>query len=307
MVGVKSRSPSFHLFSSLVTLVAAAATAFSIARAHGATPAAVTIGYVASDGASDLKSRGQELASMIEKRTGIKVNTYAGGSYADLVQQMIDKNVDFAFLSALAYVEAEDRTGLKVLLKKVWQQGFYYSVLLVKSSSKIRKLADLKGKRIAFVDEKSASGYLYPRVFLRGAGIDPTKDFKTVVFTGSHEKSVDLLRKGDVDVIAVFANDKRGEDSAWTHQKNPSSAVRVVWSSAAIPNDPFCVRDSFYSEFPTSTHDLMFGLAEIDKDPSIGPEFKRLLGITSLVPATSQQYDPVREMFRLIKRSEDPR
>lgn len=305
MVGVKSRN---RLFPSFICLLpAVVASAFSLATAFGATPTAVTIGYVASDGSADLKTRGQELAAMIEKRTGIKVNTYAGGSYADVVRQMSDKKVDFAFLSALAYVEAENQTGLKVLLKKVWQQGFYYSVLLAKSSSKIRKISDLKGKRIAFVDDKSASGYLYPRVFLKGAGIDPTKDFKTVVFTGSHEKSVDLLRKGDVDVIAVFANDKRGEDSAWTHQKNPSSAIRVVWSSTAIPNDPFCVRDSFYSEFPRSTHDLMFALTEIDKDPNIGPEFKRLLGITSLMPATAQQYDPVREMFRSIERSEVPR
>lgn len=302
MVGVKKFLISatilvFGSTSGFGCFVAAAARA-------EAAPQTVTIGYLPGEVANDLKSKGEELAVLIEKRTGIKVRTYVGSSYGDLVDKMGEKKIDFAFLSALSYVEVEQKTPVRVLLKKVWDQGYYYSVLMTKKSSSLRKPIDLKGKRIAFVDEKSGSGYLYPQLLFRNLGLDSKKDFKSVIFSGGHDKSVELLRKGEVDAIAIFANDNKGVDSAWSHHKGRANEVRVLWSSAAIPNDPFCVRSDFYERFPKTTHDLMFGLIEMNEDAVTGPELKRLLGVQSLMVATSQQYEPVREMYRALKKSE---
>ena len=296
MVGVKR----FLISASILVSGVIGFTFGAPSRAQSA-PQSVTIGYLPGEVANDLKANGEALAVLIEKRTGIKVQTYVGTSYGDLVQKMNEKKIDFAFLSALSFVEVEQKTPVRVLLKKVWDQGYYYSVLLAKKGSPLRKPADLKGKRIAFVDEKSASGYLYPQVMFRNLGLDSKKDFKNVAFTGGHDKSVELLRKGEVDAIAVFANDSKGLDSAWTHQKGRANEVRILWSSVAIPNDPFCVRSDFYEKFPKTTHDLMFGLIEMNEDAVTGPELKRLLGVQGLMVATSQQYEPVREMYRNLK------
>ena len=283
------------------------AVVFLLSAPAWSAPTTVTIGYIPGEAAADLKARGEELAALLQKRTGIKLQTYVGTSYGDLVQKMSEKKIDFAFLSALSFVEVEKQANVRVLLKKVWEQGYYHSVLMVPKASKIRRPLDLKGKRIAFVDEKSASGYLYPLVFLRGLGLDPQKDIKSV-FSGGHDKSVELLKKGEVDAIAVFANDAKGRDSAWTHHKGRMGEVRVIWSSAAIPNDPFCVRADFYERYPKTTHDLMFGLIEMNEDPTAGPELKRLLGVQGLMLATSQQYEPVREMSKqLARQSEEKR
>lgn len=296
MVGVeKFLRNLFHL----VTLVA---ILFVGTVAVAAAPIPI-IGYLATEGVAPV-AKSEELGTLIEKRTGIKVNTYSAVSNADLIQKMATGKIDFAFLSSLAFVELEQKTTVKVLLKKVWEQGYYYSVLLTKKSSKLRKVADLKGKRIAFVDEKSASGFVYPQALLGELGLNLKTDFKSVVFSGSHEKSVELLSHGDVDVIAVFANDKAARDSAWTHSGRKASEARVVWASAAIPNDPFCVRGDFYDKNPKATHDLMFGLVEMNEDAVAGPELKRALGVQSLMVATSQQYEPVRNIFKLLNKRE---
>ena len=306
MVGVHSFK--VYRFHSLLFLTTAAIAVVGLGLPQAAAaPSSVTIGYVPGEGIADLKSRGEELGKLIEKRTGMKVNTYVGASYNDLIQKMNEKKVDFAFLSALTFVEVEEKTGLKVLLKKVWEQGFYYSVWLSKKSSSLRKPSDLKGKRIVFVDEKSASGYLYPQMSFLNSGLDIAKDFKSVVFSGGHDKSVELLKKDEADAIAVFANDKLAKNSAWSHAGGRLQDVRVLWSSDAIPNDPFCVRNDFYERYPKATHDLMFGLIEMNEDPSLGPQLKRLLGVSSLMLATSQQYEPVREMFRALKKKEESR
>jgi phosphonate transport system substrate-binding protein len=294
MVGVKSFLRfGYILFFSLSVL-------FVGRSARASTPTPI-IGYLSADGVASL-AKNEEFGALIEKRTGIKVKTYSAVSNADLVEKMATGKIDFAFLSSLAFVELEQKTSVKVLLKKVWEQGYYYSVLLTKKSSSIRRVADLKGKRIAFVDEKSASGSLYPQALLGELGLNLKTDFKSVVFSGAHEKSVELLRKGEVDVIAVFANDKTARDSAWTHAGGKAADARVVWASAAIPNDPLCVRNEFYEKNPKATHDLMFGLVEMNEDPVAGLELKRTLGVQGLMMATAQQYEPVRKIFKLLKK-----
>jgi len=68
--------------------------------------------------------------------------------------------------------------------------------------------------------------------------------------------------------------------------------------SEPIPNDPFVVRQDFYDSYPRISHDLMFALIEINDDPKDGARFKKLLSASSLMFATSQQYEPVREMVK---------
>lgn len=260
----------------------------------------IRLGFLPGEGAADLKLKGDDLAKMIGKKTGIEVRPYIGTSYSDLIEKIAQKKVDIAFLSALSYVEAESQVGLRVLLKKVWDKGFYYSVILADSRSSIKTLKDLKGKRMAFVDKKSASGYLYPLTALAKAGLRVPEDFKSIVYSGSHDQSVHALKVKATDAIAVFSNDPKGKDSAWTQHQGAMKDVRAVWGSAAIPNDPLCVRNDFYEMNPKLTHDFMFGLIELNEDPQLGAEFRRLLGIKSLMTATSGQYEPVREMHRAM-------
>lgn len=271
----------------------------SQARAENAgAPQSVTIGFIPGEDPATLKENGLELAKLIQARTGIPINIYISKDYSGLIEAMKTKKVDFAFYSAMTFVFAEKMAGAKVLLKKVWETPFYYSMILVRDDSRIGSIAQLKGKKFAFVDEKSASGYLYPKVYLKQKGIDPASYFKETVFSGNHDASVKMLRDGKVDAIAVFSNDKAGKDSAWTKFAGSNRKVKTLWVSSPIPNDPFCVRQDFYDGHPKVAHDLMFAMIELQEDPKEGARFKKLLGASSLMLATSQQYEPVREMVR---------
>ena len=262
---------------------------------------AITIGFTPGEESSGLKERTDAVVRLLADRTGLRLKSYVGTSYSDLIDKMTERKVDFAFLSASSFVEAEARCGAKVLLKKVWEGPFYYSVLLVPVKSKIRSLKELKRKRIAFVDEKSASGYLYPLAAFRQAGLSEKTDFASATFSGGHDRSVQLLKQGAVDAIAVFSNDRAGLQTAWTQHGGKARDVRVLWSSAPIPNDPFVVRRDFYEKSPKVAHEVMFGLIEMNEDPAEMATMRKLLGIQSLMLATSQQYAPVRDMVRLLR------
>lgn len=262
-------------------------------------PNEITIGLIPGGNPEVLKTQSVELAKELQAKLGLPVNVYISKNYEGLVDAMKTKKVDFAFFTPSTYVFAEQQAQAKVLLKKVWNAPFYYSTIIVPAKSKIKKLEDLKGKTIAFVDEQSSSGYLYPKVALQKKHMDD-KSFKQVIFSGNHKASIELLEQRKVDAAAVFSDDEKGKQGAWIHFGNGKDKFRSIWISAPIPNDPFCVRQDFYDEYPKITHTLMFALIDIFDQAKDKKAYSEILGTQTLMPATSKQYDPVKEMVKAL-------
>ncbi len=265
-----------------------------------AAPKAITIGFIPGENPDTLRENGALIAKLLESKIGVPVKIFISKDYNGLIDAMKDKKIDFAFFTAMSFVFAEKSAGAKVLLKKVWDGPFYWSTILVRKDSKIANLKQLKGKKFAFVDKKSSSGFLYPQVNFKKQGIDPATFFSEIVYSGNHDASIQLLNEKKVDAVAVFSNDEKATDSAWTRfaPKDTKVKVKPLWVSVPIPNDPFCVRSDFYEANPKISHDLMFALIELDDDAKEGSNFKKLLGVSSLMLATSQQYEPVRDLVK---------
>lgn len=260
-------------------------------------PHEITIGLNPGGNPENLKKQGLELAKILQKELGLPVNIFVSKNYSGLVEAMKNKKIDFAFFSTLTFVQAEKEFPVKVLLKKVWDGPFYFSAFVTQKNSKIKKPEDLKGRKIAFVDSHSASGYLYPMAMLKKKNID-SKTFKEIKFSGNHSQSIALLENNEVDAAAVFSDDQDGHKGAWTKFSKDPSNFKAIWVSEPIPNDPFCVRQDFYDEFPKLTHSLMFALIETMESHKDSKQFSEVLGTKDLMPATSRQYDPVREMMK---------
>lgn len=270
------------------------------AAAKPANPKQVTIGFIPGENPETLKENGDEIAALLQPKIGVPVKIFISKDYTGLIDAMKEKKVDFAFFTAMSFVFAEKQAGAKVLLKKVWEGPFYWSTILVRGDAKITKLEQLKGKKFAFVDKKSSSGFLYPQVHFKKKGIVPESFFSEIVYSGNHDASIKLLAEKKVDAVAVFSNDQKATDSAWQRfaPKDTKVTARALWVSEPIPNDPFCVRNDFYEAYPRLSHDLMFALKELDDDAKEGSRFKKLLGVSSLMIATSQQYEPVRDLVK---------
>ncbi|MBL7545498.1 MAG: phosphate/phosphite/phosphonate ABC transporter substrate-binding protein [Bdellovibrionaceae bacterium] len=261
-------------------------------------PEEITIGVIPGGNPSLIKQQGVAFAQDLQQIIKIKTNIYISKDYNTLIEAMKEKKVDFAFLTALSFVYAEKTAQAKVLLKKVYQEPFYYAALVVLSSSKIERFVDLKGKKIAYVDSKSTSGYLYPKAHLKKMNFLDT-DFKHVVYSGNHSQSVQMLEEGKVDVIAVFSDDAKGIAGAWTKfGKLDKKKYKVLWVSDPVPSDPLTVRQGFYDQYPNVSHMVMVGIIDIFEKPENKGKYSEILGSKSLMPATSRQYDPVRDVIK---------
>lgn len=267
-----------------------------------ALPKSITLGLIPSGKPEAIKSESKIIAEQLQKKFNIPVNVYISKNYAGLTTALKDKKVDYAFLSALSLVEAEKEVPIKVLLKKTYNGPYYFSGLVVRSDSKIKSVKDIKGKSIVFVDPQSTSGYLYPQVYLRKNKFTDSS-FKSVSFSGSHAVSIEKLENKEVDVAAVFVDDEKTNDGAWTRfKKNPKSQFRLLWVSEPIPNDPIVVRSDFYNLYPKLTHELMYELIEMQNDVIVKKQISEIMGKGDLMPATSRQYDPVREVNKVFNK-----
>jgi len=265
-----------------------------------ALPPSLTIGLTAGGNPEALKKESAFFAETVQRMMNIPIKIYISKDYDSLADAVKSKKVDYAFLTASTYISAETSASLKVLLKKTWTNPYYFSALVVLKDSRMSQIKDFKNKKIAFVDPKSTSGYLYPKVFLQQNKLKDS-DFKEIVFSGSHAASIKLLEDKKVDVVAVFSDDEHSKIGAWTRFGQLSkNKFKVIWTSQPIPNDPFVVRTEFYEQFPKVSHDLMYNLIEMQSDPTIRKKVTEIMGTGDLMPATSKQYDPVREMHRVL-------
>jgi ABC-type phosphate/phosphonate transport system substrate-binding protein len=87
----------------------------------------------------------------------------------------------------------------------------------------ISSLEDLKGLRFGFVDEHSASGYLYPLGFLISGGLGPQRNFREIVFTGRHDSLMSHLIAGRIDAGATSpapCSTRRITGSTWSRSRS---------------------------------------------------------------------------------------
>lgn len=261
----------------------------------------ITIGLLPGGKPEATQKQSFLFAEKLQAKIKIPIQIFISKDYKGLVDAVKTKKVDFALFSALTYVIAEKQTPVKVLLKKTWGGPFYYSALVVNANSKIKSVKDLKNKKMMFVDENSTSGFLYPKVYLRKNKISDG-DFKSIEFSGNHAASVEALEQNKVDVIAVFSDAEKLKTGAWTQfSKDKTKKMKAIWVSEPIPNDPIVVRQEFYDQNPKLTHEIMFNMIDIQNESAEKLVLNDVLGHGDLMPATSKQYDPVREMYSIFE------
>ncbi|MGD1807266.1 phosphate/phosphite/phosphonate ABC transporter substrate-binding protein [Dapis sp. BLCC M126] len=183
----------------------------------------------------------QPLAEYLETILKRPVNFQITQNYSEAVDLIVKEEVDMAYLAALTYIKANERNPnikpLVIPIDKVSGRPWYTSVIVANTAKNIETLQDLKGKRFAFVSPSSTSGFLIPMNSFQDAGIDPTRDFYKIRYSGSHDKATQDLADGVVDAIA--------DDKASFLRSQKSGKLdpnyQVIWESNPIPAPPIVI------------------------------------------------------------------
>jgi phosphonate transport system substrate-binding protein len=292
---------------------AAVAAALVIAAVIVPAPAQtrLVMAFVPSGEARTILESGNRIAHLLEMATGYQFESVVATSYAGVIEAMGAGRADIGWLNTFSYVLAHDKYGVEVRLVTVrFGLPYYRAEIITQADAGINTLADLRGKRFAFVDPASTSGYLFPVAGLKKAGYDPQKFFGQTIFAGSHNNVVLAVYQGRVDAGSVF------EDARGSVQKtlpDVMQKVKVVWKSDPIPNDTV----SFRRALPADVKDkVTTALLRFSQTPAGLDALKSLYEIEALadyqalvtkynvnratVPTLDAFFNPVRDVQRFV-------
>jgi phosphate/phosphite/phosphonate ABC transporter binding protein len=207
----------------------------------------LVFGYVASSQSTSPSARERmaEVSIELGKNAGCEIVILEAKSYDDLAQAMHRKEVDVAWLPPIPYLALERREEVVALVSNHRDgRAPYHSVLIVNAKSLLYTPADVQGKRAAWVDPRSAAGYVLPRIELAEDGID-LRSFQGEKFFGSHDAVAQAVIEGRADFGATYAGlDGKGAivRGPWMDLPNGEESIRVVAVFGAIPGDCIAAR-----------------------------------------------------------------
>ena len=263
----------------------------------GTTANPIKMAMVPSLDTQKLVVSGEKLAQLMEKETGLKYEVSVPTSYTAVITAMGAETVDIGWLSPIPYIIAHDKYGVKVALKTVRKGSTdYYSFIIARNDSGLKKLADLKGKTFAYGDPVSTSGTIYPKHLIRTSGYNPDTFFSNAIYAGAHDRVVIAVYNKQVDAGAIYG--QPGDDArnrVLAALPDVMSKTSVIAESIPIPNDTVSLRKGLP---PAIEKKIIAGLIAASKSP----EGRKLLydvgSIDGFVPAKDSDYDSVRKVAK---------
>ena len=259
----------------------------------------IIFAFTPSQDIARVTTSGNAIASALATATGLRWKVVIPTSYAAQIESICAGQTDIAAIAPLQMTLLLDKgCGTPILgaLRKDEKGQLattYNAQILVKTDSGINDLNGLKGKKFAFVDPISASGYLFPSLLVKTkTGQDPKTFFSSTIFAGGHDKAALALYSGQVDGAATF-NDVR------TNAGMPADILqktKVIDAAGPIPNDGIAVAKSFPADLRTQVTKALIDYCGSDAGKA---QCKGLFNWDGLKEVSADFYNPIRDAAKL--------
>lgn len=258
----------------------------------------IIFAFTPSQDVARITASGNAIASALATATGLRWKVTVPTSYAAQIESVCAGQTDIAAIASLAMTLLLDKgCGTPILgaLRKDEKGNLatiYNAQILVSTASGINDLAGLKGKKFAFVDPISASGYLFPSLLVKNkTGQEPKTFFASTIFAGGHDKAALAVYSGQVDGAATF-NDVR------TNAGMPADIMtktKVIDAAGPIPNDGVAVAKNFPADLQAQVTKALIDYCAGDGKA----QCKSLFAWDGLQEVKSDFYNPIRDAAKL--------
>ncbi len=259
--------------------------------------------FVPSIDAKVLEDNSKIIKGLLEKFTPYHYEVAIPQSFVAVVEAFGTNRADVAAINTFGYVLAYDKYGAQARLT-VLRHGSstYQSQFVALEKSSINKIEDLAGKKIAFVDPASTSGYLLPLKNLKDKKIQPSE----TVFAMKHDNVISMIYQGQVDAGATYYSPPQDgviQDArrlVITQYPDIEKKVKIVSLSDSIPNDPIVFRKDLPEEMKTQIVDAFIQVIQSEEGKKA---FNVIYGADGLMKANDKDYQSVREMLKALGKS----
>ena len=241
---------------------------------------------------TELARKAAPLMKYLEAKLGMKVEFTPVTDYAASVEALVNKKVDLAWFGGFTFVQANVRSGGKVIPLVQREEDEKFKSVFITSDPAIKTLADLKGKDVSFGSQSSTSGHLMPRSFLLQSGLNPEKDFKRVAYSGAHRATIAAVASGKVQAGALNISvwDKFVAD-----KKVDTEKVKVFFTTPPY----FDYNWTVHADMPAATRQkLADALTSLSRATPEGKEILELQRATRFVPTKPENYKGIEAAAR---------
>lgn len=236
------------------------------------------------------------LLDQLSLKLNMPVEIVASSSYESVVDAIVSGGVDIAWLGPASYILAHSRdpriepfASLTIDGGYFTPPGHHYQALLLVRAGEVGSLEALRGKTAALSDPVSTSGSLIPNAeFSRLTGLPLAQFFGSVIYSGSHDKSLDALLGKRID--AAFVAGVRA-DAYLREGRMQQDTLRVLWRSEPIYYDPYVFSGGLCGELKDGIREVMLG----ERTSLAG--FLASQGASGLAPVSHADYAPLQRLM----------
>ncbi len=178
-----------------------------------------------------------EFMAYLSKKTGKRVKWYGAESYAAQVEAMRSGRLHVAGISTGPTVFGVNLAGYVpiAIMGKADGRFGYRLALITHKDSDIKKVSDIKGRKVAHVTPSSNSGKQAPRALFKAMGVTPDKDYK-VIYSGKHDNSIMGVANKDYEAAPVASSvlDRMHDKGVVDKTK-----LRIIWESKLFPTTSY--------------------------------------------------------------------
>jgi phosphonate transport system substrate-binding protein len=258
----------------------------------------VKIGVAAMISPKETVKYYKQMIDYVSTKLGQPVEMVQKENYDETDKMLESGELPIAFVCSGPYVKDHDKFGAELLVApQSYGQPFYHAYIIVHKDSPITELSALKGKKFAFTDPKSNTGKIVPTYMIgKEFKTTPEKFFGKVLYTKSHDKSVEAVAKKLVDGASI---DSLIYDYAV--KKNPqfTSQTKIIRKSPKYGIPPVVVRKDLSPALKAKIKDIFLNM---HKDPEGKAILDGIMVDKFIVPKDSD-YNSVREMDAWLKKN----
>lgn len=244
---------------------------------------------------------GHDLAGYIQQRLGIPTQFIADIAWQEREQRLDAAAIDICWICGLPYVRKADRPEPQIELlaapvmagTRYQNRPVYFSDVVVRRDSPFHTFSDLRGTAWAYNEPHSQSGHNITRYHLALLG-ETNGYFGRVVESGSHQTSLAMLLRGEIEASAIDSTVLETELMA---APELAGQIRIIDTLGPSPIPPWVVGKHVPAPLRQAVRELLVGM---DED-GYGRTLLHRAHITRFTLVRDSDYDPIRDMEQLAK------
>ncbi len=245
----------------------------------------LTFGVYQSEHAAKMYNKFKPVIESLERDLSLRLNRSVRielsiiDTYENGIRAISNGDIDFSRVGPASYVISKSNNpGISLLAMETEKgQKRFKGLIVVKSKSPFKTLADLRGHSFAFGDRESTIGRFLSQAALVDAGIRAT-DLANYSYLGRHDLVFTAVESGNFDAGAL-------QESTF-EKMNDRGALRVIHEFDNVTK-PWIARANLAATVTTAIRDALLNT----KDEKI----LTALGASGFTAATNADYGLVRE------------